>query len=231
MQLGSSDSSLGQAFVIMGVSGSGKSTIGNLLAESLGCHFLDADDFHSEENKEKMKQGIPLTDSDRLPWLETLRDTLIDYILQDKTVVLACSALKPSYRQLLRTADLQRLPVKRRQVEEGREERGLQYDSLKSHSREPNRLYDNQQPKVSCESLNLSHRVTFLLLNGPVELFASRLKERFQQGAHFMPPSLLLSQIDSLAISENEDHVIYLDASLSPGVVVQHAKELVCQNA
>ncbi|KAI5056533.1 hypothetical protein GOP47_0028351 [Adiantum capillus-veneris] len=231
MQFCSSDLSHGRAIVIMGVSGSGKSTIGKSLAESIGCSFLDADDFHSEESKEKMKQGIPLIDFDRLPWLETLRDTLIDYILREKTVVLACSALKPSYRELLRTADFERMLETQCEDEENREETSWISDSLKSFSRKSKELYGNQQIKGNRESHSPSHRVTFLLLNGPIELFASRVKERFQQGIHFMPPALLLSQVDSLAISEKEDDVILLDARLSPEEVVHYAKELVCKNA
>ncbi|KAG0594717.1 hypothetical protein M758_UG102600 [Ceratodon purpureus] len=100
----------GQAVIVMGVTGAGKSTVGGLLAAELGCAFLDADNFHSAENKEKMRRGAPLTDSDRMPWLETLRDTLIEYILRGQCVVLACSALLPKYRDLLRTADYEFLP-------------------------------------------------------------------------------------------------------------------------
>lgn len=85
----------------MGVSGSGKTTIGKLLATSLGWQFSDADDFHSLENVEKMRRGIPLTEADRMPWLRDLQIALKDWLHEDKNVVLACSALKDSYRQFL----------------------------------------------------------------------------------------------------------------------------------
>ena len=87
--------------VVMGVSGSGKSTIGKLLAASLNWEFSDADDFHSVANIEKMSQGIPLNDADRMPWLEKLQSAIAQWLLADKNVVLACSALKSSYRQML----------------------------------------------------------------------------------------------------------------------------------
>ena len=87
--------------VVMGVSGSGKSTIGKLLAASLNWDFSDADDFHLVANIEKMSQGIPLTDTDRQPWLEKLQSAIAQWLLQGKNVVLACSALKSSYRQML----------------------------------------------------------------------------------------------------------------------------------
>lgn len=87
--------------VVMGVSGSGKSTIGKLLAASLKWEFSDADDFHAVANIEKMSQGIPLTDTDRQPWLEKLHSAIAQWLLQGKNVVLACSALKSSYRQML----------------------------------------------------------------------------------------------------------------------------------
>lgn len=88
-------------FVVMGVSGSGKTTIGTVLAKRLGAEFADADDFHSPENKQKMHDGIPLTDEDRAPWLQRLNDVLRDWKEKGQKGVLACSALKASYRDVL----------------------------------------------------------------------------------------------------------------------------------
>lgn len=84
----------------MGVSGCGKSTIGKLLAERLQIPFYDADDFHPITNKERMANGIPLTDEDRLPWLNAIWEQMKIWTLQEGAV-LACSALKESYRELL----------------------------------------------------------------------------------------------------------------------------------
>jgi gluconokinase len=85
----------------MGVTGSGKTTIGELMARQLGWEFVDADSFHSAANKEKIHQGIALTDADRAPWLQAMRDAIVDWIANGKNVALACSALKVAYRQEL----------------------------------------------------------------------------------------------------------------------------------
>ena len=87
--------------VMMGVSGSGKTTIGTLLSERTGAFFADGDDYHPAANKAKMAAGIPLTDEDRLPWLEELNRLLTQWHATGKNGVLACSALKQSYRQTL----------------------------------------------------------------------------------------------------------------------------------
>ncbi|MDZ8092962.1 MAG: gluconokinase [Nostoc sp. DedQUE05] len=87
--------------IVMGVSGSGKTTIGKLLANSLECEFSDADTFHSPENVEKMRRGIPLSEEDRIPWLQDLQTAIKHWLQENKNVVLACSALKNSYRQFL----------------------------------------------------------------------------------------------------------------------------------
>lgn len=87
--------------ILMGVSGSGKTTIGNQLAVDLGWPFYEGDDFHSASNIEKMRHGIPLTDEDRIPWLDALQ-TLIRRLAQEgESAIISCSALKKSYRDRL----------------------------------------------------------------------------------------------------------------------------------
>ena len=88
-------------YIIMGVAGCGKTTIGSKLARSLGVLFLDADDFHPKANLKKMSSGTPLDDSDRIPWLELLREEL----QSNRDCVLACSALKQNYRSILEDTD------------------------------------------------------------------------------------------------------------------------------
>ncbi len=87
--------------LVMGVSGSGKSTVGRALAEALGVVFLEADDFHPPANIAKMRAGLPLDDDDRMPWLQALADAMR---AQAGGFVLACSALKRKYRDVLRAA-------------------------------------------------------------------------------------------------------------------------------
>jgi gluconokinase len=91
--------------IIMGVSGSGKTTIGKLFATRMGWLFEDADSYHPPQNIEKLSAGIPLTDADREPWLRHLADSIRDWDAAGKNVVLACSALKNSYRSTLRVND------------------------------------------------------------------------------------------------------------------------------
>lgn len=90
--------------LVMGIEGSGKTTVGRLLAERLKYAFADADDFHSAANKEKMSKGIPLTDADRWPWLAAIRDQMARWIAEKQNGVVTCSALKQSYRDFLLTA-------------------------------------------------------------------------------------------------------------------------------
>lgn len=87
--------------VLMGVSGVGKTTLGTLLAARTGWNFEDADDHHSERNKQKMAAGIPLTDADRSAWLRVLHELMLQYQQLRQSAILACSALKQQYRDLL----------------------------------------------------------------------------------------------------------------------------------
>lgn len=130
--------------IIAGVSGSGKSTIGKLLAERLGCEFADADDFHPPENIAKMKAGVPLDDADRAGWLEALGR----HLAARDSIVLACSALKRIYRDRLR---------------------------------------------------GLAGPLEFVVLTLDRELLLQRLESR----EHFMPASLLESQLATLELGDD----------------------------
>ena len=87
--------------MVMGVSGSGKSTVGRALADSLGAEYLDADAFHSPANVERMREGIPLDDAARQPWLLIVRGAVLDRVKAGRRLVFACSALKAAYRHTL----------------------------------------------------------------------------------------------------------------------------------
>jgi gluconokinase len=88
--------------VLMGVSGTGKTAVGTRLARALGGEFVEGDDYHRPANIEKMRSGVPLDDADRQPWLETLSREIGRWLDAGKTVVLACSALKQRYRDILK---------------------------------------------------------------------------------------------------------------------------------
>ncbi|XP_057763194.1 gluconokinase-like isoform X1 [Arachis stenosperma] len=169
----------GEVIVIMGVSGAGKTTVGQMLGKEMKYKYLDADDFHSESNKEKMGKGIPLTDEDRMPWLESLRDATKEHIVNGNGVILGCSALKKQYRETLRSSD----------------------------------------PDYKLGSYETS-AVSFVLLEAPAEVLSVRLKKRAAEGTHYMPASLLQSQLDLLKIDESEG-ILRVDATLSPQSIVK----------
>lgn len=134
---------MSRVVLVMGVSGSGKTTLGTALARHFGWTFADADDYHPLSNREKMSSGQPLTDGDRQPWLLRLHALIEQHLLEKRPLVLACSALKASYRDIL-TANLEGVQI--------------------------------------------------IFLNGSREVIAERMKKR----EHFMPPSLLESQLKTL---------------------------------
>ncbi|XP_010526014.1 PREDICTED: probable gluconokinase isoform X2 [Tarenaya hassleriana] len=179
----------GKVIVIMGVSGVGKSTVGEMLARAIHSDFLDADDFHPPSNKDKMGRGIPLSDEDRIPWLETIRESLRKRLLDGETVALGCSSLKKQYREILRAAD----------------------------------------PDYNPGS-NSSSKVRFVLLEANEEVIAARLEKRAAEGKHFMPPTLLRSQLDLLEVDENEG-IFKINAVLSPDVIVNRIVELTSLSA
>jgi len=91
--------------ILMGVSGSGKTTVGSKLAEALGWRYFEADDFHPPENVAKMSQGIPLSDADRAPWLAAMHKQIRDLNAAGEPGVMTCSALKQAYREALAGAE------------------------------------------------------------------------------------------------------------------------------
>jgi gluconokinase len=147
------------AIVVMGVSGCGKSTVGKQLAQALPATFLDADDFHPPANVERMRAGIALSDAERAPWLDALAARLATAVTADESVVLACSALKRSYRDALR--------------------RGA-------------------------PTLTLVH------LTGSPALLAERITAR---PGHYMPPTLLPSQLATLEPPGADERAITLDVA------------------
>ncbi len=148
--------------VLMGVSGSGKTLIGTLLAKGTGATFADADDYHSAQNKQKMHDGHPLTDEDRQPWLERLNGVLRGWYKQGTSGVMACSALKESYRQTLsagmpdRTVSFCYLEVSREVLQKRLEERNHEFMTPK--------LLDSQ-----LATLEVPHDAILIHNEGPPE--------------------------------------------------------------
>lgn len=156
-------------WVIMGVSGTGKSAVGRLLASRLDAAYVEGDDDHPLENIRKMASGQPLTDTDRHAWLLILKERLRHAYEDDRPMVLACSALKRRYRDLLRQAD-------------------------------PNLI--------------------FVHLHGERDLIESRMRSRER---HFMPASMLDSQLEDLEPPEADEKAIPLNVIDSPETLVEQA--------
>ncbi|PPU06897.1 gluconokinase [Xanthomonas arboricola] len=157
------------AIVVMGVSGSGKTTIAQALAAHYGYRFLDADDYHSVAARAQMAAGQPLTDAMRLPWVELLAATLRDCVQAGESVVLAFSGLRGTHRQLLRRSGI---PIR------------------------------------------------FVFLHAAPHVIAARLSAR---AGHFMPASLLDSQLQTLELPLDEADVVSVDVDATVAEVVQDA--------
>jgi len=152
-----------RAVVVMGVSGCGKSTLGSLLATTLGCPFIEGDELHDPASVEKMRQGRPLGDLDRWPWLDRLGEAVRVGMGQTGIAIAACSALKLAYRQRLARA--------------------------------------------------IDGPVSFVMLEADRNELLRRLATR---KGHYMPPSLLTSQLETLERPDGTEHALILDSSLSP---------------
>lgn len=137
---GEMDASHVPSMIVMGVSSSGKSTVGEVLAERLGIPFVDGDDLHPESNKEKMRSGMPLTDDDRWPWLHRVGEAIDQERSRGRAVAIACSALKRSYRDVLREHDPQALFV----YLEGTRELIAERMRARHHEFMPTSLLDSQ---------------------------------------------------------------------------------------
>jgi gluconokinase len=155
--------------VVMGPSGVGKTTIAKMLAERLGWDFAEADEFHPKANIEKMSKGVPLDDADRWPWLRLIRDWIDGEKGKGRDAVVTCSALKRSYRDVLREA--------------------------------------------GCS-------VRFLELTAESTLVEDRLSRRT---GHYMPPSLLASQFQTLEPLGDDENGVRVSVDLSPDDIVETA--------
>ncbi|NTF40981.1 gluconokinase [Rhizobium rhizogenes] len=146
------------ALIVMGVSGSGKTSIGEGVAARLGVHFIEGDALHPAANVEKMSKGIPLTDEDRWPWLEKIGQEIAASLSKGEGIAVSCSALKRTYRERLRAA--------------------------------------------------AGGHLYFVYLDGSKELLTKRMGER---KGHFMPASLLESQLQTLEVPTGEPGVVTVD--------------------
>lgn len=154
--------------IVMGVSGCGKSTIARFLGQKIAAHVKDGDELHPASNIDKMAAGIPLSDEDRLPWLQDVARYAEQHARQHRICVIACSALKHNYRTIL----------------------------------------------------NQAGNVVYVFLQGSRQLIASRMHKR---EGHFMPESLLDSQLEALEDPRSEPNVVTVGIEPEPAVIAENA--------
>nr|WP_246617419.1 gluconokinase [Rhizobium populisoli] len=165
------------AVIVMGVSGSGKTSVGEMMAKNLGCRFVEGDRLHPAANIEKMEKGVPLTDEDRWPWLDLIGDELAAAVRDGQDIVVTCSALKKIYRERLRNA--------------------------------------------------AAGRLKFVFLTGDPKVLESRMGART---GHFMPTSLLQSQLATLESPEGEPGVVTVNIDAHVDVIVEEALKGLSKN-
>ena len=155
-----------RALIIMGVAGSGKTAVGEALAKTLAWPFYDGDSFHPESNVAKMSSGIPLNDDDRKPWLERLHELIRSHLAEGKAVIVGCSALKESYRKILR-GDLDVTFIHL----EGSFELILERMQARQHFMKPNML------KSQFETLEVPQDAITVSIAEPVEKIVEKIIE------------------------------------------------------
>ena len=157
--------------VLMGVTGSGKTTIGKLLAAETGWRFADADDFHTEANRAKMHAGIPLTDEDRKPWLATLHQLLLGWYEGGTSGILGCSALRASYRDVL-TPQIPSLNIRFILLEVSREVLEQRLKARKNHYMNPELL------QSQLDTLEITSDLTRVCAEGPPDKIVQGILEK-----------------------------------------------------
>jgi gluconokinase len=189
------------------VEGSGKTTIGKLLAERVHFAFADADDFHSAANKEKMSKGIPLTDADRQPWLAAIRAQMLRWMAAKENAVITCSALKQSYRDFL---------ISGRSLATSSGGGGTDAVGSADASRGSVAVNPGSSPSVDGEANpeGTSGQVKIVYLHGSFELIDERLRERTD---HFAGEALLKSQFATL---EEPHNAIWVEIDKTPEAIV-----------
>lgn len=158
--------------VLMGVSGSGKTTVGKILAERLGWTFVEADDYHPAANVAKMRAGTPLNDADRAPWLAALRDRMDEALAKGENVVLACSALKHDYQHYLAQHDPEH--VKYVYLHGSEELIRERIAARKGHFMNPNLLHSQ------FETLEPPEHALQVEVSGTPEEIAQEIREKLQ---------------------------------------------------
>ncbi|KAG9089141.1 hypothetical protein FRC06_001696 [Ceratobasidium sp. 370] len=201
--------------IVMGVSGCGKSTTAQNLARTLDVPFADGDDLHPAENVAKMSRGEPLTDADRAPWLKQIRERGTELTRgQDgpRTVVIACSALRKAYRDLLRgkPVDL---------VTPASGPGPTVAHPLAEHSADQDDTTDVE--RYAANTLP-ALKTYFVFIKGPREVLLDRMQKR--QG-HFMKASMLDSQLATLEDPSGEDGVVVVDLEAGPEEQCRQAVE------
>ncbi|XP_053405311.1 probable gluconokinase [Mercenaria mercenaria] len=180
--------------IVMGVSGCGKTTIGSRLAKKLGWQFADADEFHSEENKIKMSAGQPLTDQDRLPWLQSIHNFVRRLSQNNQSGVVTCSALKKVYRNVLRNGYS---PLLHSEIEHVTEKPDMETAKEHNEHQKDSELYNTQEVDI-----------VFIHLTGSRDVLETRLVNRL---GHFMPAKLLQSQLDTLENLDKQEKGFNID--------------------